>query len=131
MRKKFLTIAKKEALKSKHQFLVGAILVDGSSIVSKGFNKPHKTHRLVYWNHHHDRPEFARMHAEIDALINVSKTISEKCTLYVVRVRKCDNKLAIAKPCKMCMEVIKAMKIKKVIYSIEENHYGIIDLKNQ
>lgn len=130
MRKKFLNIAKKEALKSTHQFLVGAILVNGSNIVSKGHNKPSKTHRLVYWNHDKDHPEFARMHAEIDALINVSKTISEKCTLYVVRLRKSDNSLAIAKPCDMCMEVIKAMKIKKVIYSIEENHYGIINLRN-
>ena len=130
MRKSFLNSAKKAAKKSTHQFRVGAILVDGSSIVSKGFNKPDKTHRLAYWNHCKDKAEHATMHAEIDALINVCKKVSEKCTLYVVRL-DAKGSLALAKPCEMCMDVIKNMKIKKVIYSIEERHYGIIDLRDQ
>lgn len=127
MRKYFLNSAIKEALKSEHQFRVGAILVNGSKIVSRGFNKPNKTHRLAYWNHCKERQEHATTHAEIAALINVSKKISEKCILYVVRLDAKSN-LALAKPCEMCMGVIKNMKIKKVIYSIEKDHYGVLTI---
>lgn len=129
MRKHFLTLAINEALKADHQFRIGSVLVNGSRIVSKGFNKPHKTHKLAYWNHFKESRECATTHAEIDTLINVSKKVSEKCILYVVRLDALGN-LALSKPCDMCMEVIKQMKIKKIIYSIEKNHYGIIDLRN-
>ncbi len=129
MRKKFLSIAKEEASKSSHQFMVGAVLVCGSSIISRGYNKPNKTHKIAYRNH--STPAFATIHAEIDALVNVSKKISKKCTLYVVRLRRSDKQITLAKPCDMCMSVIKNMEVKKVFYTIAENHYGVIDLRNE
>lgn len=128
MRKSFLQIAKSEAKKSQHQFLVGAVLTIGSRVISKGHNKPDKTHKIAYWNH--EVPEFATTHAEIDALVNVSKKVSQRCNLYVVRLLRSNHKIANAKPCEMCMTVIKDMGVKKVFYTIAESHFGMIDLRD-
>lgn len=127
MRKSFIKIAKKEALKSKYQYKLGCILVHGSKIVSKGHNKSTKTHKIAYYNH--DHLEFATVHAEVDTLINVSKEIARKSDLYVVRVRRKDHKFAMAKPCKMCEKIIKKMGVKRIIYTINDNEFGIIDLR--
>jgi len=128
MRKSFIKITKKEALKSKYQYKLGCILVHGSTVVSKGHNKSTKTHKIAYYNN--TQHECATIHAEIDALIGVSKEDAKKCDLYVVRVRRKDHKLAMAKPCKMCQKIINKMGIKRVIYSINDNKFGIIDLRN-
>ncbi len=45
--------------------------------------------------------------------------------MFVARVAKKDDKLAMAFPCSMCQVRIRGMKIEKVYYSINENQYGI------
>lgn len=52
----------------------------------------------------------------------------KKITLYVVRYNKdgCSN----SAPCKNCMEVIKKLKIKKIVYSDDNGSFNIVKPEN-
>lgn len=101
MNKKYIDIMKKlvkKALKY-NEVPVAALLVYNKKIVSKSYNKRIKSNNVL-------------MHAEIDAIIKACKKMKDwrldKCILYVT-----------LKPCKMCTEIIKAARIKKVYYLVE------------
>lgn len=127
MRNKLINLAVKQAQLSEHHFKIGAILARKSKIISESFNNAKKTHKIAYWNK--DNPQDATIHAEIGALINVPKNISSKCDLYIARYRSSDNSICLAKPCDMCLSVIKSMMVKRVYYTISEHEYGVIDLR--
>jgi len=63
-------------------------------------------------------PERIYLHAEIAAILQCGT--QQIHTLVVVRRRKSSAALALAKPCPICQEAIKAFKIKKVLYSTNE-----------
>lgn len=49
-----------------------------------------------------------------------------KCgTIFVARVSKKDGSLAMARCCGMCRVRVKAAKVKRVYYTIDNFHYGI------
>lgn len=62
-----------------------------------------------------------RSHAEgrIIRKLNINSTI------YIARIRKEDQRLAMAKPCKNCSCIIKSRRIQRVYYTIDENTYGL------
>ena len=92
---------------------VGAIVVKDNQIVGKGYNN-RQSKRLVTG------------HAEIMAINNAAKKLGDwrldDCVLYVT-----------LKPCRMCEEVIKNSRIKKVYYLLESttNSYQHISLDYQ
>ena len=92
---------------------VGAVVVKDNKIVGKGYNN-RQSKRLVTG------------HAEIMAINNASKKLGDwrldDCDLYVT-----------LKPCKMCEEVIKNSRIKKIYYLLESttNSYQHINLDYQ
>ena len=92
---------------------VGAVVVKDNKIVGKGYNN-RQSKRLVTG------------HAEIMAINNAAKKLGDwrldDCVLYVT-----------LKPCKMCEEVIKNSRIKKVYYLVESttNSYQHISLDYQ
>jgi tRNA(Arg) A34 adenosine deaminase TadA len=45
--------------------------------------------------------------------------------VYVARVSKKDKSLAMARPCPMCQTRLRAAKVSKVYYTINNNQYGI------
>ena len=99
----YMECAFKEAKKAYiiDEIPVGAIIVDKSGIIGKGYNKKEKKKNAIY-------------HAEIDAILKATKKIKNwrlnECTLYVTLY-----------PCNMCLEVIKASKIEKIIYASDQN----------
>jgi cytidine deaminase len=49
-----------------------------------------------------------------------------KCgVIFVARVSRKDRSLVMSQPCGMCQVRIKAAKVKKVYYTINDNQYGI------
>jgi tRNA(Arg) A34 adenosine deaminase TadA len=46
-------------------------------------------------------------------------------TVYVARVSKKDGSLVMARPCSMCQIKLRAAKVNKVYYTINNNEYGI------
>ena len=99
---KYIAIALKEAKKSlkTDDVPIGAVIVENSKIISKGHNTREKTHLIT-------------RHAEINAIEKACKKKKtwhlDNCELYVT-----------LEPCKMCMEVVKQSRIKKVICTAKQ-----------
>lgn len=69
-------------------------------------------------------------HAEVNVLKKFLKRKKQlkKAVIYVVRVLNKDDSLGLSKPCSGCMQAIEAAGLKRVVYSISDNEYGIINL---
>jgi cytidine deaminase len=55
----------------------------------------------------------------------VLRKLGKNGTLYVARVSKKDNSLAMARPCGLCQIRIKSFGVKKVYYTINNKQYGV------
>ena len=55
----------------------------------------------------------------------VLRKLGKKGILFVARVSRKDHSLAMAQPCGMCQVRIRAAKVKKVYYTINDNQYGV------
>jgi len=115
MKEKFTTAAHAIAMTGngvgmKSKFRLGAILVHRNSIVSVGMNS-YKTHPLMA-----ARTKWPFLHAEQNAIIRAGLDNCEGLDLYIARVLK-NNTLALSKPCKVCIKLIKDVGIKNVYYS--------------
>ena len=100
----YMNLAYKEALKAYKidEIPVGAIIVDNSGkIIGKGYNKKEKKNNAIY-------------HAEVDAIMKATKKINNwrlnNCCIYITLY-----------PCNLCLEVIKASKIERIIYASDQN----------
>jgi tRNA(Arg) A34 adenosine deaminase TadA len=113
MAKDFIRLAMKVARKSPCSFKIGALVVKGGRVLSWGHNKD-KTDPIRI---RRPNPYVDKLHAELVALHGITETGG--CTLYVVRVGRVKS-MALAKPCRMCMEMIRKAKIRKLIYSTDD-----------
>lgn len=100
-----------------HAYRIGAVLAKGSNVISVGFN--HWGTRQIIERHRHIRPNNDTVHAEIHAILGVSKEEAAKCTLYVGRFTK-EGRPANAKPCPLCQTILKEMGVKRVFYTDAE-----------
>ena len=95
----YMEIAYKEAkkAKNKNEIPVGTVIVENNKIISKAHNK-------------RDKKNIVTKHAEIIAIEKANRKLHNwrlnDCVLYTT-----------LEPCEMCKGVIKASKIKKVIYA--------------
>lgn len=98
----YLNLCLELALKASkiNEVPVGAIIVYNNKIIAKSYNKREKKHDILG-------------HAEILAIKKASKRLKtwklDNCELYVS-----------LKPCKMCEEIIKQARIRKVYYLIDK-----------
>jgi len=116
-------LCRKIAQKSTCVYQLGAVLFKGGNVINVGFNKT-GTNILQYRKRH--LHYVGNVHAEIDAILGVSKEEAKKCDLWVVRIISNGN-FALAKPCIMCREILSEMGIKRIFYSVESNpFYDII-----
>ena len=114
----WLKVARSESLKSTYKHQLGAVIVSGGSIISKGFNQIRHSSKLK----EHAKVD-ETLHAERDAIIKIkNKKKLFGSTIYIYREHKNGNP-ANAKPCIFCHEMIKASGIKKAIYTIETFPY--------
>jgi tRNA(Arg) A34 adenosine deaminase TadA len=56
----------------------------------------------------------------------ISKLSSES-TVWVARVIA-DGKLAMARPCKFCMCRLRSKRVSRIVYTISDDEYGVIDV---
>lgn len=100
----------------KRNFWLGAIGIrnDGVSVSSKNgasaFSASVETYHLT-----------PNSHAEGRLL----RKLGKYGVVYVARVSRKDRSLAMARPCSMCRIRLKANRVIKVYYTIDQNHYGI------
>lgn len=92
-----------EARKAKKQneVPVGCVIVKNNKIISKAHNTKQKTHNCTN-------------HAEINAIIKAERKLRDW------RLDDCDLFVTL-EPCKMCMEVIRQARIKRVYYLLHTN----------
>jgi deoxycytidylate deaminase len=118
--------AKSVAELSDHkQHKIGAVVVLKHRIISSGFNKCAKTHPLQkkYNKYRFTEDSVHTCHAELSALLPLIKdgvNLSD-ASVYVHREHK-NGMLAMARPCKSCMELIKDCGIKRVFYTTENGY---------
>ena len=115
MKERFTTAAHAIAMAgngvgTRGNFRLGAILVYRNSIVSIGMNS-YKTHPLMA-----ARTSWPFLHAEQNAIIRAGLDNCEGLDLYIARVLK-NNTLAMSKPCKVCIKLIKDVGIRNIYYS--------------
>lgn len=117
---RFYNRAKLIALKSEHEKPMGCVIVSGNYVVSEGFNRL-KTHPIQFRN---DRKvnyysPFAKIHAEIDALIRSKDFDLSGCEIYLYRQDK-HGSIANSRPCISCMPALSIAGIKHIFYTSTE-----------
>lgn len=105
-----LCLAQASLSRAKY-YKVGAILVKGGKIISRGYNRNSAMADRISKKFGVD---FWTLHAEMDALFSVDAKNLQGMTLYVAGVSKAGN-LVCSKPCKKCLKIIQKLGI-KVIY---------------
>lgn len=111
-----------EADHPKYQ-LGAAIMIQGKKIISSGANLQSKTHPYVF---HHGEHFSRGIHAEMAAIFRVkNKETLKGATIIVYRQTK-NGDFANARPCPMCLELIRQYGFKKMIYTTDK---GIIEEK--
>jgi tRNA(Arg) A34 adenosine deaminase TadA len=115
--------AKIEAFKSKCAYRLGAVIVN-KKIRGYGRNQ-FKTHPIM---HRYHRPtRLLGIHAEIDACLSLPQEQLVGSDLYVCRVLRNKN-MALAKPCPVCLEILRRFQVRRVFYTINKDKYGVIKL---
>ena len=99
---RYMELALKEAKKSlkTDDIPIGTIIVENGKIITKAHNTREKTNRITG-------------HAEINA---IEKACKKKKTWHL---NNCELYTTL-EPCKMCLEVIKQARIKKIYYAAKQ-----------
>jgi len=101
--------------------IVAALATTTGGMFAFGFNQK-KTHPLQA--RYTRNPEKIYLHAEVDALLNGAKRLTDLSysTLYVVRMKHDENGgwvRGLAKPCETCVAVMGKYGVKRVLYTGE------------
>jgi deoxycytidylate deaminase len=115
----YLKIARKMAIQSTGMFKLGSVVAKSGRFLARGMNYYDKYNPIAraYF-------KFPTVHAEVDALNKLSPENIRGATIYVFRIRK-DGMPAMSRPCYRCMNTMRALGIRKVIYSVEEYPYYV------
>lgn len=121
---RFFNHAMKEAAKSTHhKTQIGSVLVVGNYIVGRGRNRM-KSHPVQArydreTNYHGCN---ARLHSEIDSLLNSGRIDLTDAEIYIYRVDK-NNDLASCRPCVSCTKALKDAGVSNIYYTTREGFF--------
>lgn len=105
--------------KKKNNFRLGSLIINRQNhILSARFNL-NKTHPLLskYF-------KFPYLHAEAYCILSLGFDNCKNHTLYVARIHR-NNHIAMARPCKECLNLCKFVKIKTIYYTTETGYEKI------
>lgn len=113
---KILSIAKDASkLSDHHSHSIGCAVFDRKGrVLAIGCNKLHHTHPFLRRYNKHKT-----MHAETNAIFSIRHKHDLKGTSILVYRETKDGELAMAKPCEMCISIIKLFGIKRIFYTSE------------
>ena len=109
--------------------VVTAMIISGGRVLSVGYNSRANSGLQERYK---QNPHCNSIHAEVDAILNVRRKIDlTGSKIVVVRRLRFDSErnpaLGMAKPCiTMCQAILYAYGIKKAIYTINTNEYGVM-----
>ena len=121
--KKWINLAANIASSSNHRFQLGAVIVDGGSVLGTGTNVylgtsiPSKGPRSLSAASCVP-PLGSSIHAEVQALRSLSETARNKrSTIYVTRL-SAKNETTMAKPCAHCIQTLMLFsQVRRVVYT--------------
>lgn len=120
MKRKYFDLAQKLSLKSTHpKHQLGCVIVKKNEVIGLGFNK--------FKTHPKSPHPYQMIHAELDAMLGISREVLSGADVYVYRETK-DGSQALAKPCAYCEAALKEVGIKNVYYTIDWG-YDSLNLK--
>lgn len=115
---RYVTTALKESLKSPYKRVkIGAVIVDGNYVVSKGFNL-NTSHPLQYkYNNKVGRYGHGHAaHAEIMALIRSKDYDLTGCEAFIGRYDR-RGRFAICRPCNACYAALQEAGISRITFT--------------
>lgn len=115
MKMKFFQLARQLAKKSLYHHQIGAVVVKKNKPIGLGWNKPHKTHPL-------SSNAFKTVHAELDAILGLSRQELLDADIYIYREYK-SGMPATSRPCAHCRELLKSVGIRNVYFTSTEQGY--------
>jgi cytidine deaminase len=95
------------------------IRADGAMIISRNGEIRHGINLVKFRSN-------PNSHAEIRA----AKKLGRGGILFVSRVSRENHSLAMARPCGMCRNILRAFEVQKVYYTIDDDHYGVWMVKD-
>lgn len=102
-----------ECTASTYYQKVGAVVFSGKRILGSGHNGIRSTSTI----HNKYKNYINSLHAEQDALRNLNWTKLKGSSILILRTSKTLNVLGNAKPCPMCLELLKHIGIRNIYYS--------------
>ncbi len=117
---RYFTIARMESQKSEYYQKIGAVIVSGNRVLSKGYNQLRHCKigkRFSPWDE--------SIHAERDACRKVNKDKIKGSYIFIYRENQTTGNPALAKPCEDCMNLIKYLGFKRVYYTINKPPYYV------
>ena len=119
----YINCAKQISIQTNHKHKIGCVIVSGHRIIGSGHNSDTKTVPLqaMLDSKHFQCECSGKVHAETEALLPfVRHHVSlAGATIYTFRQRK-DGTYGCARPCPRCMQVIKMVGIKKLVYTTND-----------
>jgi deoxycytidylate deaminase len=110
----YFSLAKRESLKSNHKHKIGAVLVSGGRVLSRGYNQIRHLARGKRFTNFD-----CSLHAERHTISKVNKNCLKGSSIFIYR-EYADGTPAMAAPCTDCYELLKFVGIKTVYFSINE-----------
>lgn len=121
--RRYLELARKQALQStfdrqRH----GCVIVKAGRIINAAHNS------LCYSSfaerfRDKGRGGNATRHAELRAILGVDSSLTHGATAIIVRINN-SGEYGMSRPCSMCMEALKFVGIKKIIYTRNRKEIG-------
>lgn len=124
--KRMFSFAKRMAMMSDYgHFSHGAVLVKCGNVLNASHNKD----KTCSFGSRFRCKNLGRatLHAELGAVLNMSRDSTEGADIYVVRVNR-TGELRNSKPCEMCKEAMRFCGVKRVFYSTENGLYDMMKL---
>jgi len=109
-------------------FRLCAVLIRGGQVLSIGFNNGNRNGFVTAYSKNR---WFTNTHAEMAAVLQVRSKIDLRGTkIFVARITR-SGSVAMARPCNLCENVLYSYGIKRAIYTIDSNCYGVLNITKQ
>lgn len=109
------------SMSTHRRWRLGATVVKGGRVLAIGVNRPRNDPSVipndVFWE--------CSVHAEADAIRRAGSTKGAR--LFVARLTR-GGRLALARPCDRCMEVIRDAGIQRVVYTRDDGTWASLRL---
>jgi len=131
---KYLSMALDEirahVYEKRQTYNLAAVLVQGNQVLSVGFNSLNVNGFVSTYAKYaiqKDKPFWT--HAELDAIQKVRrKSDLTGAKIFVARLTPVRKLLGMSRPCESCEVLAQNYGIKRVYYTIDDNHYGIMNV---